>query len=323
MSCSAISGGVFAFHDWQKHSESSERLTNALSGIPEGIRILEPVKASIEDIERVHSPRHVRLLRELSRGRRYIDINTYVTPHSFDVALFAAGSACAAVDRALDGEHCFAMIRPPGHHAESERSMGFCLFNNVAVAAARALKRDDIDRVAIIDWDLHHGNGTQEIFYNNQNVLFCSIHQEGAFPRTGWVDEVGMGSAKGFTLNAPIRAGATIADYSLIFEDVFEPAIAAFKPDIIMISAGQDPLSDDLRGNMNLKPEDFGLLTQIAMKMTDRPLALVLEGGYGPSHGKAIQQIFEALGGKNFQNLRDPARPSTYHLLEILEKVIL
>ncbi|MDT8358063.1 MAG: histone deacetylase, partial [Methanomicrobiaceae archaeon] len=231
------------------------------------------------------------------------------------------GSAAAAVERAIGGEHCFAMIRPPGHHAEHDRSMGYCLFNNVAVAVARAIADASVDRVAIIDWDLHHGNGTQDIFYRNRDVLFCSVHQTGSFPRTGWIDEIGFGSAKGYTINAPLRAGATIADYQLIFEKVFAPAIAKFKPDLVVVSAGQDPLSDDLRGNMKLNPRDFGLLTQSVLSMTENPIALVLEGGYGPSHGKAIGHIFAALKGTHYSEDDTPARPSTYRLAEILSKI--
>lgn len=321
MSVSAISGEIFARHDWIAHAESKERLHIALSGIPPEIRIHPPVPASIADIEKVHRPQHVLLLQELSRGRRYIDIDTYVTPQSFEVALYAAGSAAAAVDRAIEGEHCFAMIRPPGHHAEHDRSMGYCLFNNVAVAVARAIADASVDRVAIIDWDLHHGNGTQNIFYRDLDVLFCSVHQTGSFPRTGWIDEIGSGSAKGYTINAPLRAGANIADYQLIFENVFAPALAKFKPDLVVVSAGQDPLSDDLRGNMKLNPKDFGLLTQCVLSMTDNPIALVLEGGYGPSHGKAIGHIFAALKGTYYSGDEASPRPSTHRLVETLRKI--
>jgi acetoin utilization deacetylase AcuC-like enzyme len=322
MKCSVITGDIFKSHDWETHTESSERLAIALSGIPENISVLDPVKATIADLELVHRPQHVRLLRELSRGPRYIDINTYVTAQSFDVALYAAGSAGLAVERALDGEHSFAMIRPPGHHAESDRSMGFCLFNNAGVAVARALKEGLVDRVAIIDWDLHHGNGTQEIFYNDERVLFCSVHQCGSFPRTGWIDEIGRGQAKGYTVNAPLRGGATIADYSLVFEYIFTPVIRRFNPDLIVVSAGQDPLFDDLRGNMKLTPPDFGFLTKRVMEITDQPLALVLEGGYGPSHGEAIAHIFNALcKKKDYEEEGKLARPSSFHLVDTLKKV--
>jgi acetoin utilization deacetylase AcuC-like enzyme len=323
MKRSVITGEVFAQHDFEAHAECGERLYTALAEIPDGIVRHKPVKASIEDLERVHKRQHVRLIRELSRGMRYLDANTYVTPKSFEVALYAAGSAIAAAERACEGEHCFAIVRPPGHHAEPDQAMGFCLFNNIGIAAASLLETKRADRLAIVDWDLHHGNGTQKIFYNDDRVLFCSIHECGAFPRTGWIDEIGKGRGKGFTLNAPLRAGATIADYSLIFDEIFVPVIERFEPDVILVSAGQDPLADDPRGNMKLEPEDFGLLTQSLLEASDRGLGLVLEGGYGPSQGKAVGHIIEALGGRPYPAPEGLARPSSHHLVERLKKVAL
>jgi acetoin utilization deacetylase AcuC-like enzyme len=323
MKRSIITGEVFAQHDLAAHAECGERLYNALSDIPAGITRHRPVQASIEDLERVHKRQHVRLIRELSRGMRYLDSNTYVTPQSFEVALYAAGSSIAAAERALDGEHCFAIVRPPGHHAEPDQAMGFCLFNNIGVAAASLLEKKTVDRVAIVDWDLHHGNGTQTIFYNDDRVLFCSIHECGIFPRTGWIDEIGAGKGKGYTLNAPIRAGATVADYSLVFREVFLPVIERFHPDLILVSAGQDPLADDLRGNMKLEPPDFGMLAGMLLEVSDGALGLVLEGGYGPSQGKAIGHILAALGGKRYPVPEALPRPSSHHLVERLEKVVL
>jgi len=321
MKCSVITGEVFTQHDMEAHAECGERLEIVLSGVPDKIPVIDPVKASVRDLELVHRPQYIRLLQEFSRGKYFIDSDTYITPESFNASLYAAGSAIHAVERALDGEHCFALVRPPGHHAEPDRAMGFCLFNNVAIAVKRAIKSGSVSRVAVLDWDLHHGNGTQNIFYNNDNVLFCSVHECGLFPRTGWIDEVGSGSAKGYTLNAPLRAGASIDDYTLIFEEVFSPVIERFSPDIIVISAGQDPLYDDLKGDMNLKPEDFGVLTEIVAEITDQPLAMVLEGGYGPSHGLAISNIFDALLGRHYERDTELARPSTHYLVEKLKKV--
>ncbi len=305
--CSAIYGEIFGKHDIGLHAECSTRLREAIAGVPDEVQRREPVAAPASDIARVHTPGYIRMIRELCAygGRRYIDMNTYVTPDSFEVASYAAGSSCEAVDRSLAGEHSFALVRPPGHHAEPDQAMGFCLFNNASVAAARALDR--VDRVAIVDWDLHHGNGTQKIFYESDRVLYCSIHQLNIFPRTGWVDEVGTGRGKGFTVNAPIRGGGTLADYSYVFREVFLPAIENFNPEVLIVSAGQDPLSDDPIGGMRLRPGDFGVLVTLLKTVFDRPLAFVLEGGYGPSLGRAIHEVFQAL----LTDLPVPTEPGT------------
>ncbi len=297
--CSAISGDVFSRHDIKNHDESSARLDAACAGIPNGTPIIQPEIAQEEDLLRVHTRSHVHMIREFSShgGQHFIDQNTYVNGESFEVASFAAGAAINAVHRSIDGEHSFALVRPPGHHAEPDRAMGFCLFNNAAIAAAEALDR--VDRVAIIDWDLHHGNGTQKIFYTDDRVLYCSIHQGNIFPHTGWVDEIGMGKGKGYTINAPLRPRSTIADYRFVFERAFIPALEQFRPDAIIVSAGQDALSDDPKSDMLLFPGDFGTLTRLVRDATECSLALVLEGGYGPSHGDAITAIFAALNGSS------------------------
>ena len=320
MQCSVIYGDVFARHDMELHPESGSRLREVLSGVPDGVKWRAPVRATVRDLEQVHRPQHIRWVQEVARGTCFLDPNTYVTCHSFDVASYAAGSTSAAVERALDGEHSFALVRPPGHHAGPDQAMGFCIFNNAAVAAAKVL--ESVDRVAIVDWDLHHGNGTQAIFYGSDRVLYCSVHEEDSFPKTGWVDEIGTGAGRGYTLNAPLAAGSTIADYLLVFSEVFIPALTRFQPDALIVSAGQDALFDDRRGRMNLEPEDFGVLTGMLIDSTDLPLALTLEGGYGPSHGKAIGAIFAALRGKRFipTNERSPTR-STERVVEILKKI--
>ncbi len=319
MRSSVIYGDVFTRHDMEAHPESGSRLRVALSGVPENVRWRPPVRGTERDLERVHRPQYIQWVREIARGTCFLDANTYVTCHSFEAALYAAGSTFAAVERALDGEHLFALVRPPGHHAEPDRAMGFCIFNNAAVAAAKAL--ESVDRVAILDWDLHHGNGTQTAFYGSNRVLYCSVHEENSFPKTGWVDEIGTGAGRGYTLNAPLAAGSTIADYRYVFDEVFVPALTRFRPDVLIISAGQDALSDDEHGQMNLEPEDFGVLAGVLIDGTGLPLALTLEGGYGPSLGKAIDAIFRALAGKRVVPDERPLNRGTKRVVDLLKKV--
>ncbi len=198
-----------------------------------GIPVLDPVAATAEDLGRVHKAGYLSWLRSLSPFpvtgttkdpdlaaiQWFIDADTYITPWSYDVATYAAGAACRAADRARDGESCFAFVRPPGHHALPGWAMGFCIINNVAVAAARAL--DSVDKVAIIDWDLHHGNGTQEIFVKSDRVVYCSVHAEGLFPYSGAAVEIGTGPGAGYTVNAPLMPGSTIGDVAHVFTDLF------------------------------------------------------------------------------------------------------
>lgn len=316
MKCSAITGDIFGNHDCKGHKECHDRLVSILTRLPENLKVHAPVPATFEDLQRVHVPGYLTWLEKqcvkhvdfcmldqymytggyLENNQivpGYLDPNTYINPCSYEVATYAAGSAISAVNRSVSGECCFALVRPPGHHAEADRAMGFCLLNNAAVAAASALT--SVDRVAIIDWDTHHGNGTQKIFYDDDRVLYCSIHERNTFPHTGFIEETGSGKGKGFTMNAPIRQNSAIEDYYHVFSEVFIPALQRFRPDMVIISAGQDVLSDDPVGSMKLVPDDIGTLTALVRGAGDFPLAFVLEGGYGPSHPDAIRIIFNTL----------------------------
>ena len=295
---------------------------NAIGGIPDTIPHITPKPATLEDIHRIHDSHYTARLKERCSDAvtfAYLDGDTYVTPHSFDVACRAAGGALAALDRALAGEHAFAFVRPPGHHAERNRAFGFCLFNNLAIAAHRAL--DAVDRVAIVDWDVHHGNGTQNAFYLSNRVLYCSVHQEPLFPFTGRIEEIGNGTGKGFTINVPLHNGAALPDYQAVFSEIFVPAIERFRPDLLMVSAGQDLLSDDTLGGMNVRPEDLAILTSLLTGLTGTGLALVLEGGYGLSHGAAISHIFAALDRPRTILKGEAPRPTTRKTLDLVKKV--
>jgi acetoin utilization deacetylase AcuC-like enzyme len=294
--CCAIIDPICAEHDNPRHPECNARLVNACSGIPRDVARLASEPALREDVERIHDPGYLAWLEQRCSATAtlgWLDPDTYITRRSFDVALHAAGAAIAAVEQSIEGEHCFALVRPPGHHAEFDRAMGFCLINNVAVAAKKAMEH--VDTIAIVDWDIHHGNGTQNSFYRTNRVLYCSVHQEHFFPYSGTVDQVGVGDGKGYTINAPLQAGSTIADYQFVFSEIFVPAIERFSPDVMIVSAGQDILFDDPIGRMRIRPKDFEYLTRMLVWAAGIPLALVLEGGYSPSHGAAIHHIFAAL----------------------------
>jgi acetoin utilization deacetylase AcuC-like enzyme len=321
--CSAITSSIYRLHDLPGHPECQDRLTNALAGIPSSIVPATAPPVGEGDAEEVHTPAYLRWLSRrcaTTIDTAFIDADTYITQNSYEVALQAAGDAIAAVRRSMEGEHCFAFVRPPGHHAEPDRAMGFCLINNAAIAAACALR--SVERVAIVDWDLHHGNGTQCAFIGSNRVMYCSIHQEYLYPCSGWIDDIGCGQGRGYTINAPIREGSGIGDYCAIFTEVFAPALRRFRPDAILVSAGQDILADDPIGGMSLAPADVGTLTGIIREAAGIPLALILEGGYGPSVGAAVSAIFEDLAGNRPAQIPE-CRPhvSTIGTISTLKKI--
>jgi len=251
-----------------------------------GGTILEPRPASNDELARIHDADYIGLIRETAGRATALDPDTFTSPDTCDVACLAAGAVLTAVDHVLDGaagSRALALVRPPGHHAERNRAMGFCLFNNVAVATAHARARG-LERVAIVDYDVHHGNGTQWSFYSDPSVLFLSSHQYPYYPGTGAAAEIGTGGGMGFTVNLPLAAGATDADYERVYDAIAWPILRAFSPQLILVSAGFDAYKDDPLAGMRLEAECFGRLTAgiiaIADDCCDGRVVVTTEGGY-------------------------------------------
>lgn len=276
------------------HPESQERLLTIVDMLRETKLIDELVKiqprdATKEEITFVHEPRYFDFI-ESTRGktRVFLDADTSTCPLSFNAAVRAAGGMLSSVDNVLKGEvdMAFPLVRPPGHHAERDRAMGFCLFNNIAVGAAYANRLYRMDRILIVDWDLHHGNGTQHIFYNSPNILYFSTHQYPYYPGTGKIEEVGTGQGAGYTINVPLPPGMGDREYIKIFFDILRPVIDQYKPQIILVSAGFDAYYRDPLGGMKLSPRGFAQMTRFLKEMSEQYCAgriiLILEGGYSP-----------------------------------------
>jgi acetoin utilization deacetylase AcuC-like enzyme/formylglycine-generating enzyme required for sulfatase activity len=277
------------------HPESPERLTAIMarlktSGLESELTCLKPSAASREWIETIHSSKYIERAKAICEsGGGYLDSGDVpVCRQSYEAAVLAAEGVMAAVDAVMAGDvaNAFCAIRPPGHHALRDRAMGFCIFNNVAIGTRYVQGKYGLPRVLIVDWDVHHGNGTQEAFYDDPNVLYFSIHQWPFYPGTGSASQTGTGAGSGLTINVPIPAGSGDADYVGAFEQRLRPAAMAFRPDFVFISAGFDPQAGDGLGGMRVTTEGFARLTrivkEIAQKCCQGRLVSVLEGGYGP-----------------------------------------
>jgi len=269
--------------------------------------------AEPEQLELVHSARHVEAIRELClSGGGPIDPDTFVGEASYQAALHAAGGACEMARALIAGEAAlgFCGVRPSGHHAEGDRAMGFCLFNNVAVAAELAIRDLGARRVFILDWDVHHGNGTAEAFRRRSDVLFASIHQAGLFPGTGSLSDVGSGPGEGYTINLPVPAGTDEDVWLSLLEYIVLPAAAAFEPDLVLISAGFDAHLEDPLGGCRLQTDSFAEMARHTHDMARRagaPLGAVLEGGYAPSAlALCVRETLDALSGETPARSRAP-----------------
>jgi len=282
---------LFLEHDTGEHPENRRRLAVARQALLDSGLELEwvtPEPAPTAAIARVHDPAYIESVESMAeRGGGWLDLDTAVSPRSYDAALLAAGAGLMAVDRALQsGEKAFLLVRPPGHHACPKQGMGFCLFNNIAVAAAYALAEKGLERVLIVDWDVHHGNGTQAMFYKEPRVLFFSTHEAGHYPGTGRTQETGGDEAAGFTVNVPLMAGEGDGAVEQAFDTLLAPLARAFKPQLILVSAGYAPQAGDPLGDLCFSQTSFQWMAARLVHMAEEAGAAgpicFLEGGYSP-----------------------------------------
>lgn len=295
-------------HETESHPESPDRwvaIDHALrtAGLFDVLPMLTPSPATEEQVLAVHAPALVERIRGIGeRGGGWLDPDTWVSPLSWETALLAAGGACEAVDAVIEGRapRAFSLARPPGHHAEPYRAMGFCLLNSVAIAARHAQAAHGIQRVAIVDWDVHHGNGTQAIFWEDPSVLFISLHQFPFYPGSGSRAETGGGDGTGTIINIPLPAGTGEDVYLAAMDNLVLPALRAYAPDLILVSAGYDAHEDDPLAMMRLRTESFGLLAErvrdVAEELCGGKLVLILEGGYNLNAlGDSVVATIDAL----------------------------
>ena len=283
-----FSSDLFVEHETPSgHPERSERATVmrilAREWADRGGVVAAPESVTTQALLRVHNQQHLDTVAATAGRRVRLDPDTYTSPKSEAIARLAAGAAVGTVEHVLGSGTAVAFVRPPGHHAERDRVMGFCLYNNIAIAAAHALTQG-LDKVAIVDYDVHHGNGTQWMFYDDPRVLYLSVHQYPFYPGTGAADDVGIGRGAGYTVNIPLESGAGDEDYRLVFERVVLPILEAFAPDLLLLSAGYDAHDRDPLGGMHVSTEGYTQMTEMLRALADRccdgRMAVVTEGGY-------------------------------------------
>jgi acetoin utilization deacetylase AcuC-like enzyme len=306
-------------HDTGGHPENARRLTAIEESMSErdwlDLELVEAPAATREQLERVHGGAHVDSIEALSaHGGGMIDVDTIASEGSWEAALHAAGGAVHATERLMsDGGFAFCGLRPPGHHAERDRAMGFCLFNNVAVAAAHAIAECGAERVLILDWDVHHGNGTEAIFYGSSEVLYSSIHQSPLYPGTGAAADLGSGTGEGYTVNLPVSPGAGPDEFLALVQRVISPISREWRPGLLCISAGYDAHRDDPLANCEL---DDAAYWDMAASMRDLagelevPLLICLEGGYSlAALARSVVATLDAVSGDESPR-EAPAEPA-------------
>lgn len=288
-----------------------------LTGLGRQMIRIEPRFATIEEIERYHVPDYVGRVEEIcAAGGGDTGQGAPAGPDSYEIALLSAGGVMRAIESVMENRvrQCYALVRPPGHHAVADKGMGFCIFSNVAVAVMAARAAYNLRRVIIVDWDVHHGNGTQDAFYDDSGVLFVSLHQEGLYPPdSGTLDQQGSGDGEGYTVNIPLPAGSGDAAYLAAFERIVEPLATRFKPELVVVSAGQDASAMDPLGRMCVSAEGFRRMTAVMQRVAGEHaggrLVLAQEGGYSEIYAPyCTLAIFEALTGER-TGIEEPMSP--------------
>lgn len=266
---------------------------------------IKPREATHGEIATIHSPSYINYCAETAGHSVQLDPDTATSPETYQIAKLAAGGVINAIDSVINGSvnNAFAFIRPPGHHAERGSAAGFCIFNNVAIGAMHAILCHNMKRILIVDWDLHHGNGTQHVFYNDPRVLYFSTHQYPYYPGTGNMKEIGQGRGEGYTINVPLRGGAGDGAFVKTFRKILEPVAMQFKPELVLLSAGFDIYYQDPLGNMQVTPNGFAAMAQILLNIADSccdgRLVAVLEGGYNiQGLTKSVKAVLEVMLGE-------------------------
>ena len=302
-------------HDTGYHPESAERVRHIIRkleevGITEKMKRILPVKASELQIAYVHADAYIKNVRAICNGGGgMLDSDTPLCSATYEIALLSAGGVIKAVDEVMikagDGvRNAFALIRPPGHHATPNKGMGFCIFNNIAVAAEHLKRKYGVKRILIADWDVHHGNGTQEVFSRDPSVLYFSTHQYPHYPGTGWIDEIGRGEGEGFTVNVPLPAGTDDDGYLYVLNNVLVPVAMDFRPEFVLVSSGFDAHVDDPLASMKVTSAGFGLFSDIiktiAEKKSNGKIVMALEGGYNlDAIAESALSVFNSLLSNN------------------------
>jgi len=315
MSVGYVYNPIYLKHDTGRHVEVATRLEAIISyleqtGLKKQLTLIEPRAATVEELSLVHQRQYIEQIGEVAgRGGGWLDPDTVMSADSYEVALYAAGGVIWAVEAVMGREvvSAFALVRPPGHHATSSYAKGFCLFNNIAIATKYALAEYKLERILIIDFDVHHGNGTQEAFYHNPQVMYISAHEYPFYPGTGDLNETGSGAAKGTNLNIPLPAGCGDSEYLKVFEQIIVPAGSRFKPQLIMVSAGYDNHWADPLAMMQVSVNGFGQMAMIIKELADElcggRLVLTLEGGYNlDALVASVKATFDALLGNSISD---------------------